>query len=351
MTRASLFFSVCLLLAAAGAAAAQTIVTTPGRNDGRAVAMTLFGGGNFLGVTTESVTRETMGRYNLSGEARGLAVLSVAENSPAAKAGVQKGDVILRFDGEEVSSVAKLQRLINESAPEHAVRLTISRNGAQQELTATLARREDFPRGQGFTLRDGEGFKLFGGDELKNFGGEWRSEDFQKRMDEMRQQLEKLPQGSGHVFVLGASRRIGVTTSALTDQLADYFGLAGRGGLLVTSVKENSPAARAGLKAGDIITDVEGEQVKATGDLVRALNRHNDGDVTLNVTRDRKARSVRVTPERVQPSTVFGDGDGLVAPPVAFTMPRISIRLPRVVMPRVVTPRATTTWRVRPVVL
>jgi serine protease Do len=334
MTRASLFFSACLLLAA-GAAAAQTVVTPQERGEGRAFTMTLTGGGNFLGVTTESVTKETMGRYNLSGEPRGLAVLSVAEGSPAAKAGVKPGDVLLRFDGEEVSSMAKLQRLINEAAPEHAARLTISRNGAQQELTATLARREEFPRIQGFTLRDGEGLRL-NEDELRKFGEEWG------------EQFKNLPQG-GNVFVFSSGRRIGVTTTALTEQLADYFGLAGRTGLLVTSVSENSPAAKAGLRAGDIITDVDGEQVKAAGDLVRALNRRADGDVTLNITRDRKARTVRVTPERAQPSTTFGD-DGLIAPPVAFTLPRVEMRLPRVVMPRVITPRATT-MRVRPVVL
>ena len=121
MSRVSLCFFVCLLLAAASVASAQTIVTTPERQEDRTFTMTIMGG-NFLGVTTESVTKETMGRYNLSGEPRGLAVLSVAENSPAAKAGVKPGDVILRLDGEEVSSVAKLQRLINEAAPEHAAR-------------------------------------------------------------------------------------------------------------------------------------------------------------------------------------------------------------------------------------
>jgi serine protease Do len=340
MSRVSLCLSVCLLLAAASSASAQTIVTTPERQEDRAFTLTIMGG-NFLGVTTEAVTKETMSRYGLTGEPRGLAVLSVAENSPAARAGLQKGDVILRFDGEEVSSVAKLQRLIAEAAPEHAVRLTVSRGGAQQELTATLARRgsfEGFPHVEGFALRDGEAFKL-DGDEWKRFGEEWRAhgEEWRKQMEEMRQQFDKLPKGN-NVFVLGATRRIGVTTSALTDQLADYFGLAGRGGLLVTSVSDNSPAARAGLRAGDIITDVDGEQVKAAGDLVRALNRRDDGDVTLGVTRDRKARTVRVTPERVQPSTFFGP-DGPLPPPVAFTIPRAEVRLPRVITPRVITPR------------
>ncbi|HYP00796.1 MAG TPA: PDZ domain-containing protein, partial [Pyrinomonadaceae bacterium] len=70
-----------------------------------------FGGGNHLGVSVESVTRDTMNNFNLRGEPRGVAVREVAEGSPAAKAGLQKNDVILRFDGEQVTSAQKLQRL------------------------------------------------------------------------------------------------------------------------------------------------------------------------------------------------------------------------------------------------
>jgi serine protease Do len=341
MTRATLFCAVVLLLAATGLVNAQVIATTPDQGEGHALAMTLFGGGNFLGVTTESVTKETQGRYNLSGEARGVAVLSVAAGSPAAKAGLQKGDVILRFDGETVSSVQKLQRLISEAAPEHATRLTISRNGAEQDVTVTLARREEFPRVQGFKLGPGEEFQL--GEGWPKDNGAW-----QKQMDELRQKFDKLPKDGNSFVLFGNSRRIGVTTTQLTAQLADYFGIAGRTGVLVTSVAENSPAAKAGLRAGDIITDVDGEKISATGDLVRALGRHDEGDVTLNVTRDKQTRTVKVTPERAQPSTLFAPD----TPPMTFTMPRISMRLPRVVVPRVkfTTPRATT-LRLRPVVL
>ncbi|MCA1556495.1 MAG: PDZ domain-containing protein, partial [Acidobacteria bacterium] len=129
----------------------------------------VFGGGNLLGVSVESVTRENMSSFNLrGGEPRGVAVRDVSENSPAAKAGLRRNDVILRFDGEEVSSVQKLQRLINESAPEHTARLSISRGGAEQELSVTLGRRENFaPQGFGnFKFPSGQSFG-FNSDEFK----------------------------------------------------------------------------------------------------------------------------------------------------------------------------------------
>src|SRR6266568_6941022 len=98
-------------------------------------------GGAFLGVGTEDITKENMARYGMR-EVRGAGVTEVVKDSPAEKAGLRKDDVILRFDGESVTSVRKLTRLVSESSPDQAVRLTISRGGSEQELTATLTKRK-----------------------------------------------------------------------------------------------------------------------------------------------------------------------------------------------------------------
>ena len=89
-------------------------------------------GGAFLGVGTEDITKENMARYGVR-EVRGVGVTEVAKDSPAEKAGVRKDDVILRFDGESVTSVRKLTRLINESSPDQNVRITISRGLSKKE--------------------------------------------------------------------------------------------------------------------------------------------------------------------------------------------------------------------------
>lgn len=339
----ALLFAVCSPLVSAQDAQEEEGRRAP-KTEG---AYTLISGdGNYLGVFVESVTRENMSGFDLRGEPRGMAVRDVSENSPAAKAGLRRNDVILRFDGEGVSSVQKLQRLINEAAPEHTARLSISRGGAEQELSVTLGRRENFaPRAFGnFNFPGGQSFGL-NSDEFKRNAEEWRrnSEEWKKRAkelglnsQELRKNLEKFrAEGSGDNFALvygGGGRRIGVTTEELTDQLADYFGVAGQGGLLVTSVRENSPAAKAGLKAGDIVTEVDGTRLKTAGELTRALNRKDEGDVTLQITRDRKTRSLKVTPERTSNPTLFTPGGIGFATPMALLAPRIS-RVPRPVMP------------------
>ena len=77
----------------------------------------------------------------------------------------------------------------------------------------------------------------------------------------------------------------------LTHQLADYFGA--KDGVLVTAVTDGSAAAKAGIKAGDVITSVNGERVTSRADLVSALRRADNEEVTVGIVRDKKETSVK----------------------------------------------------------
>ncbi len=254
-----------------------------------------FDGGSYLGVEPQEVTKENFGKFGLS-SVRGVAVEKVVENSPAAQAGLQAGDVIIKFEGEEIESVRKLSRLIAEVAPDHQVKLTVLRGGSEQEFTATMGKRE-FPA---------------------VFNGNFKMENFPK-MPEMPKlpDMSKLPQvqvlppdakgdafiwkndGEG-TFFFGSNRRIGVSVSSLTKQLGEYFGVSEGKGLLISSVRENSPAAKAGLKAGDIIVEADGREVKNNADLIRAVNEKKEGAVTLTIIRDRNRQTIQVTPEKLK---------------------------------------------------
>jgi serine protease Do len=348
-TKTLLSLALLLTLCLTDAASAQDAPARRAQTEG-AYAFA-FGGGNHLGVSVESVTRENMSGYNLRGEPRGVVVRDVLANGPAAKAGLQKNDVILRFDGEQVSSAQKLQRLINESAPEHTARLSISRGGAEQELSVTLGKRESFaPQAFGnFKMPDVQAFGL-NSEEFKRNAEKWQrdSEEWKKRAKEldlnskeMRKNLEKFRAdgfGSNYALVYGGGgRRIGITTQELNGQLADYFGVADRGGLLVTSVVDNSPADKAGLKAGDVVTEVDGTQLRNAGELSRALNRRDEGEVKLTIRRDRKTRTIKVTPDRTQNNPKFYTPGGIGATtsikPMASIAPRVITTLPGRVIP------------------
>ena len=286
------------------------------------------GPGNYLGVQTEEIGDENLSRYGLQRGARGVGVAKVIRDSPAERAGLKENDVILRFDGEAVTSIRKLNRLIGEAAPEQTARLTISRNGAEQELSVTLSRR------QGFSKSFGKLAAPPAIEELRRLG-----EQEGRQMENLwRDNPELFKDGRGFYFNFGAGRRIGVSTTPLTEQLANYFNISGGRGLLVTSVNNNTPAAKAGLKAGDIITAVNGRSVGETGELSRALNDQSEGAVTLTVVRDKKERAVTLVPEKA-PSPKFDFNLGArLAPALAVTVPRVRITAarPRLnVVPRV----------------
>ena len=279
----------------------------------------LLAGGTFLGVGTEDISKENMGRYGMR-EVRGVGVTQVVKDSPAEKAGLKRDDVILRFDGESVTSARKLSRLVSESSPDQSVRITISRGGAEKEISATLSK-QNMKNLMGAGIRD---------DVLKGIEKDW----------------PQINAGDGNfVFNFGANRRIGVSTQTLTRQLADYFG-AKDGGLLITSVSENSPAAKAGLRAGDVITAVDGEKVNSSGDIVRAINKKEDGEISLTILREHNSMTINLTPEKSKEPTIIRPGTignrRIVIPSVQVpAIPEMNIEIPRIVIPA--TPRIDVT--------
>ena len=135
------FAFILLGITAVSAAYAQT--PEPKADKGRApqaFTWTFDRGGSYLGVETSDVTKENLSKLGLR-EVRGVAVEKVMDGSPAQTAGLQSGDVILKFNGEDVTSVRKLTRLISEVAPDHQARITVSRGGSERELNVTLGNR------------------------------------------------------------------------------------------------------------------------------------------------------------------------------------------------------------------
>jgi serine protease Do len=190
----------------------------------------------------------------------------IEPNSPGEKAGLKTGDTVVTFDGEHVRSVRQFTRLVEEARPGTAVDASILRDGETVDvrITPTNDRRADW-------LVDGDGLRARFG-ELNN-----RIRSFSLDVD---------PSGP----------QLGVTVRELLPQSAAYFG-AESGGVLVAGVTDASPAARAGIKAGDVITSFAGDAVRSRLGLARAVSSastRSPGDVSIGVVRDKKARTLRV---------------------------------------------------------
>jgi S1-C subfamily serine protease len=209
---------------------------------------------------------------------------------------LKDGDVIVRFNGEEVTSTRKLTRLIGEVAPDHQAKITIQRNGREQDVTATLGKRPAPKFADGNFMLRAPMPPMAPMTPMPNL------KDF-PRVD--GPQIYGVPDGEGRSLIwrAGEGRMIGVGVTSLTKQLAAHFGV--ESGVMINNVRENSPAAKAGLKAGDIVVEVDGKAVKREMDLIRSINEKKEGDVTLTIVRNGNRQTVTVTPERSKESGFF----------------------------------------------
>jgi serine protease Do len=225
-----------------------------------------------IGVTVKETTADEMKKEPGVGVGT-VVVEGVQEESPAQKAGVQEGDVVLEFDGERVRSVRQFRRLVDETATGRSVPIVVSRAGQRTNLTVTPESSREFN-----VLYPDERMRL-----------EMPGAPIVRALPRMRDFESFAPEI--HVFASGRAR-LGVQVEALTEQLAEYFGV--KQGVLVASVEKDSPADRAGLKAGDVITALDGSAVEDSRDLRNRLRRiEDDREFTLEVSRDRKAMTLK----------------------------------------------------------
>ena len=334
------FYLIFSLLLAGGIAVAQQAAppaAPPPMPDAPGDAPQAFsffiGGGSFLGVYAEDVNKENMARYGLR-DARGVAITQVIKDSPAEKAGLKKDDVIVRFEGDSVTSVRKLNRLVSEVAPDQTVKLSINRSGSEQEVAVTIGKRNESINAMG----DWHGLERLKG--LDKIEGLDRLKELERDMPPGANVWKWDGQGPGKdgmIFAFGNHRRIGISTTQLTKQLAEYFGIGDSKGVLVTSVRDDSPAAKAGLKAGDVITAIDSEKVEDAGDLAQGINKKKDGDVTLTVIRNKNQRTITVTPKEDSMSFPGATPQGvrtIVIPRVELgSIPEMNIRIPRIDLP------------------
>lgn len=232
--------------------------------------LVIEGAGSSIGISVRELNADDVAKTKVQ-QSDGVFVEDVRDGTPAARAGLKSGDVIVDFDGERPRSTRHFTRLVHETAPGRAVKMTIVRDGARRTLDIT-------PEARG----------AFGG--LPDAALRALPRDFQFNFDGQRFNLWDGP--------FGSAGRLGVVVVPMSDQLADYFGA--RDGVLVSEVRANTPAAAAGLKAGDVITAVNGRSIMSPQDVVNEIRDVKPGgSVDLRVMRDRKELTLKASfPER-----------------------------------------------------
>lgn len=250
-------------------------------------------GGSRIGASVRDVDADDVKERRLASES-GALLSDIDDDTPASRAGLKAGDVVVEYDGERVRSARQLTRLVQETPAGRKVAVVVSREGSRMTFTVepeagrtpsvysfTTPRAPMAPRAPRAPRPPA----------VEHFYMPDVPEPPDPPLPPDAPMFEMFRDGFAYSYGGG---RLGVTVQTLTDQLAANLG-APRG-VLVTSVNDDSAASKAGIRAGDVITTVDGREIDDTGDVMRALGRA-DGEIEIGIVRDKKAQTVKATLE------------------------------------------------------
>ncbi len=224
-------------------------------------------GTSFLGVGVAEVDSERAQKLNLK-EERGVEITRVEPDSPAEKAGLKVGDAVLEYQGQRVEGTEQFVRLVRETPPGRAAKLTISRNGQVQTIPVTIGTRKAM---------------------MLRFPDDGFNSPRFREMPEIPM-IPDVPKPN----ITWRSGRLGIDAESLNSQLAEFFGV--KEGVLVRSVMKDSPAEKAGIKAGDVITRVGDSRVTNPREITSVMRSQGDKNVVpVTIVRDKREMTVTVT--------------------------------------------------------
>lgn len=255
-----------------------------------------LGKGAFLGVSLEEETELEEG---------GARVTHVVEDSPAARAGIEDGDVIVAFDGETIRGPVALTKKIHSKEPGDTVSLTVVRDGARRTLEAELGDRAekwalDFMPGLEALEKLGE-IRIPELPELPEIDVELQEQFLDERLGALENlgwvgcdEEDDEDCVTPWVYLSGRPR-LGVQLVEVTPELRSHMGAAEDAGVLVSKVIAGTPAESAGVRVGDLIVAVDGESISGVAGLRKALRDKSGKTFELEVLRDRTPVRVQVT--------------------------------------------------------
>jgi len=206
----------------------------------------------YMGVYMDELTARMRTKFDYPHKT-GVFISSVMPESPAEKAGLKAGDILYLFDGIKIEDTEQLSSLVKKREPGDKVPVVVYREGKERKFAVTLGEPKSLA-----VLKDELGRS---------------SEELSKALGSTKESMEFYKQS---YLTRG---RCGMVLGSINEDLAPYFGIGAGEGVLVLDVETKSPAAKAGIKSGDVIVSVNGAAVSDAGDVSDELSSLDKGDM------------------------------------------------------------------------
>jgi serine protease Do len=253
----------------------------------------------YLGVDIRDVSADQMIALRLK-EQRGAEIIRVDHDGPAGKAGLREHDVILQMNGKQIEGEEQLRRLLREIRAGRSVTIVLSRDGLQLTVTTQMANRETVEREAWLDHMTVPEPPAPPPDQIRTSGfvgaGAIAAPEITAPPDPRAHSLIES-------FILGSSYT-GAALEVIGPQLAQFFGSQGGSGLLVRSVDPNSPAADAGMRAGDVVVRAKGIVITSTSEWAKLIHENRGRALAVVIVRDKQEHTVALIPDAKKRSSV-----------------------------------------------
>ena len=243
----------------------------------------------YLGIDVRDVAEDQVSALHLH-DAHGAEIIRVDHDGPAGKMGLREHDVVLQMNGIGIEGEEQIRRMLHDSAPGKTLVMVISREGQQLTVTAQLADKGLLERQaweQHLAVPAGPQAPSTGlpTGEPENFSANAGPAPTTKYSKSFLGTLLMSPSYTGAMLEM------------MGPQLAQFFGSANGTGLLVRSVENNSPAAMAGMKAGDVVIRANAQRIASMSDWAKTIREAKGRPVAVVVLREKLERTFTMTPD------------------------------------------------------
>ena len=241
----------------------------------------------YLGIDVRDVSDEQVSLLRLR-DTHGALIIKVDHDGPAGKIGLRERDVVIQMNGVAIEGEEQMRRMLREMAPGRTVDLILLRDGQQVTKTTQMADRDQVER-QAWADH-------LGGPQAPATGLPTGDDD-----------AGPAPSGPpvaggryGRSFLgslLMSPSYTGAVLEKMGPQLAGFFGVQGGYGLLVRSIEADSPAALAGMRAGDVVIRANAHGVASLSDWAKLIKEAKGKPVVVVVMRDKAEKTLTLTPD------------------------------------------------------